>query len=181
MKTRQKCQKCGSLQDPASFGKRLALQRISNRRISPMGAWFKLHAAKATAIQATIAHRKRVAAVVQLESPPKRACGPHGPKDMEHDRIDWDKHFESLNDRDFEKRYRLSKTAFHATYKTIKPLIDTYDESMAFRSSAGPIRGEVRLAATVPKWRPNNCAISRPLKASIDWVLTLGKTVSKIV
>ena len=86
-----------------------------------MGAWFKLHAAKATAIQATIAHRKSVAAVVQLESPPKRACGPQGPKDMEQDRIDWDKHFESLADRDFQKRYRLSKTAFHATYKAIKP------------------------------------------------------------
>ena len=116
-----------------------------------MGAWLKLHAAKATAIQATIARRIRVAAVMQLESPPKRACGPQGPKDMEQDRIDWDKHFESLNDRDFEKRYRLSKTAFMDTYKVIKPLIDTADPSQAFCSSAGPIRGEVRLAATL-RW-----------------------------
>ena len=67
-----------------------------------MGAWFKLHAAKATAIQATIAHRKRVAAVVQLESPPKRAGGPQGPKDMEQDRIDWDKPFATLKDADLE-------------------------------------------------------------------------------
>jgi hypothetical protein len=118
-----------------------------------MGALLRLHAAKATAIQVTIAHRRRIAAAVVLDSPPKLACGPQGPKDMEQDRIDWDtgKHFAKLNDRDFEKRYRLSKTAFMDTYKVIKPLIDTADPSQAFCSSAGPIRGEVRLAATL-RW-----------------------------
>jgi hypothetical protein len=53
-----------------------------------MGAWLKLHAAKATAIQVTIAHRRRVAAAVLLDSPPKHGCGPQGPKDMDQDRID---------------------------------------------------------------------------------------------
>jgi len=137
--------------EPRVVGKRLASQRISNRRIPRMGAFLRLHAAKATAIQAIIARRRRVAAVVLLDSPPKLACGPQGPKDMEQDRIDWDNHFEKLNDRDFQRRYRLSKTAFTDTYKVIKPLIDTDDPSMALRSSAGPIRGEVRLAATL-RW-----------------------------
>jgi hypothetical protein len=27
---------------------------------------------------------------------PGRQCGPQGPKDMEQDRIDWDKHFATL-------------------------------------------------------------------------------------
>ena len=29
---------------------------------------------------------------------PGRQCGPQGPKDMETDRIDWDKHFATLKD-----------------------------------------------------------------------------------
>ena len=57
-----------------------------------MGAFLRLHAAKATAIPAG---RRCVAlaAVVLLDSPAKRACGPQGPKDMEQDRFDWDQHF----------------------------------------------------------------------------------------
>ena len=118
--------------------KRHALQRITNSQIPRMGALLRLHAAKSTALQVTIAHRRRLAAAVLLDSPPKLACGPQGPKDLEQDRIDWDKHFAKLNDRDFEKRYRLSKTAFMDTYEHLRSM-----PRAAARSLAAVVRCEI--------------------------------------